>query len=292
MKNRYSGQLPGCSLSRRNLIPPTALLTALVAVWPVLAETRYVNATNPSPASPYTSWATAATNIQDAVDVAQAGETVLVTNGTYATGGRAIHGLMTNRVAVDKPLVLCSVNGPQFTIIQGRQVPGTTNGNGAIRCVYLTNGASLSGFTLMKGATRSAGDSLNEQGGGGVFCNVRTVVVSNCLVVGNAGASSGGGGLGGTFYNCTFSGNSVSNSGGGTHSSTLYNCVLSSNAARLYGGGAYGCWLWNCALTRNASDSGGGAVNSTLNNCVLTTNSAATEGGGPAVAPSRTTPAR
>jgi hypothetical protein len=40
------------------------------------AATRYVNINSPAPLPPYTSWETAANNIQDAVDVAAAGDLV------------------------------------------------------------------------------------------------------------------------------------------------------------------------------------------------------------------------
>ncbi len=70
--------------------------------------------------------------------------------------------LLGNRVAVDKLVTLRSVNGPQFTVIQGYQVPGVTNGDGAIRCVYLANGASLSSFTLANGSRTET--SISSQG--------------------------------------------------------------------------------------------------------------------------------
>jgi len=148
---------------RVNLLFSATFLTLGGRVFPA---TQYVDWKNPAPVAPYTTWATAATNIQDAVDVAQAGDTVLVTNGVYATGARAVYGLMTNRVAVTKALRLESVNGPEVTVIRGYQVPATTNGNGAVRCVYLSDGAVLSGFTMTHGATLARACPKNAHFGG------------------------------------------------------------------------------------------------------------------------------
>ena len=72
---------------------------------------RYVNLANTNPAPPYTEWDGAATNIQDAIDMADAGDEIVVTNGVYQTVGDAV-----NVVAVANPLVVRSVNGPEVTV--------------------------------------------------------------------------------------------------------------------------------------------------------------------------------
>ena len=191
------------------------------------AATRFVNINNPTPTSPYTDWSTAATNIQDAINVALAGETVLVTNGLYNTRARAVYG-MSNRVAVTKPVTVMSVNGPTVTQIVGYRMPTTTNGPAAVRCAYLTNGAVLSGFTLTNGATQSFGDTSTNRSGGGVWCEGVSGVVSNCVITGNSANAYGGGARSGTLNNCTVVSNSAS-SGGGAYKSTLNNCPVTGN---------------------------------------------------------------
>src|SRR6266576_5689926 len=83
--------------------------------------THYVNAGSSVPEFPFTSWSTAAHTIQEAIDAASAGDDILVTNGVYATGGKAASGALTNRVALDKPVFVHSVNGAQVTFIEGYQ---------------------------------------------------------------------------------------------------------------------------------------------------------------------------
>jgi Bacterial TSP3 repeat/PKD domain len=212
----------------------------------------YVSATSTNPVPPYTSWADAAMNIQDAASISAPGGLVLVTNGVYASGGRAVYGSLMNRLAVTQAIAVQSVNGPGVTTIQGYQVPGTTLGDSAVRCVYLTNGATLAGFTLTNGATRSTGFG-QEQEGGGVFCDGADAVVSNCVVIGNT-AYSGGGALAGIFDNCLLVQNSAIAVGGGAYGCTLNNCTLTENSCPNCGAGARECTLDNCISYYNLGD--------------------------------------
>jgi len=190
---------------KSGLLPLAIALLALPAL-NAAADTHYVDLNSPSPTPPYPNWPTAATNLQDAVDAAEAGDTVLVTNGVYATGGRELHQGLTNRVLVNKSVKVVSVNGSDHTSILGYQLPGITNGNGAIRCVYLTNGAALAGFTLSNGAT-----IVNLVGGPGIvggaaYCESKSIILSNCVIRGNAGNSHAI--YRGTLINCLLADNS------------------------------------------------------------------------------------
>ena len=227
---------------------------------------HFVKAFNIAPVSPFTNWLTAAANIQDAVDASVAGDLVLVTNGLYALGGRDVFG--SNRVAVTSAITVQSVNGPAATLIKG-----LTNGLN-VRCVFLTNGATLAGFTLTNG---SSGGSA----GGVLTVSLNNSTISNCWIIGNS-APSGGGGSGGSFYNCTITGNYGYNGGGGVANGTLYNCLVSSNSAG-NGGGCNSGTAYNCRFIGNTAGNGGGGYNGSFQNCLFTGNVAnGTFGGGAA----------
>ncbi|MDD4870135.1 MAG: leucine-rich repeat domain-containing protein [Kiritimatiellae bacterium] len=255
----------------------------LLFVSPVIlhADIHYVSpfgANNP----PYTNWADAATAIQSAIDVAASNDTILVTNGVYETGGKAVQGTMTNRVVLTNAVRVLSVNGPEVTIIKGLWHPVTTNGDGAIRCVYVGTNCILAGFTLTNGATRAIEDMGYEAEvcGGGAFGAVGSMV-SNCIFSCNSAITGGGAGTSGSIYNCLFLGNHAKRNAGGAFGGVFYNCIFSDNSSSSNTGAVAWNTLYNCILKNNfAYYSGGGAGLSKLHNCTIIGNSVAEYGGG------------
>jgi hypothetical protein len=281
------------------------------------ATTRYVSLASTNPVPPYAGWSTAAINIQDAIDASTNGELILVTNGVYQTGGRAANGLdVTNRITVTKHITVQSVNGPELTIIQGYQVPGALTGTNAVRCAYLTNGATIIGFTFTNGATGTG----NYAEGGGVFCGSASDIVSNCVLVGNyvgtsrsSYSSYAGGAFSGTLFNCVIASNQAGG-GSGAGQSILHNCLITRNADgdAVHGctltdctivsneagagystlsncvvignndSGVWECTVWNSKLVYNQSQDGGGSIRSKLVNCLLISNTVSVFGGGDA----------
>ena len=269
-------------------------------------------------------WTNAKATIQAAIDDAWEGATrVLVSNGVYDTGGRAGSELPTNRVLLDKPLVLESVNGPDVTFIVGQ--PSTNTGGygyDAIRCLGATTGSLISGFTFIDGYTTT------NASGGGIWSSSLFLLVSNCVFrnnhaymdaggagnvglvdcifidnsadTGNGGgacncvasncefignqAANGGGMRAGSAVNCAFESNAVVQNGGGMNGGSVENCVFVGNIAITYGGATAECDVSNCLLTCNYADHGGGAYRGTVRNSLIVSNVANWNGGGACLA--------
>lgn len=252
---------------------------------PPLGPVHYVSLTSSNPVHPYLSWATAATNIQDALDAARDGDTVIVGDGAYDSGGRAAGNGLTNRIAITNAVIVRSLNGPASTFIVG-QGP---RGDNAIRCAYVGMGALLTGFTLTNGYTRDSFRFPDDPAdGGGVFCE-DGAVVSNCVITGNS-AMDGGGALlkdGASLWDCTIVGNVSSRprSGGGgvyAYSSGIVARSLIRGNTATRGGGILGGRVINSVIDRNSTSggSGGGAFGSEMDNCTIVGNSTPWTGGG------------
>jgi PKD repeat protein len=258
------------------------------------ARTLLVWRDNPNtPVPPYDGgWAGAATNIQDAVDAAVDGDTVLVTNGLYNIGGRVAPGDTTlkTRVIVTNAVTVVSANGPEATVIAGQ--PHSTGGLGdtAVRGVYLQTNSVLSGFTVTNGFTRSSSSATTPSYvGGGIRCEGTGAQVTNCIIIGNQAAMRGGGVYQGTVSDCRIITNVVVSSsssagGGGVYGAAVRASLIEKNrtaGSSTDGGGTYACTLDRCTLrSNNAGRHGGGAYNSTLVSCTVESNSATQEGGG------------
>ncbi len=212
------------------------------------------------------SWATAKQTIQAAVDATTNGCIVLVTNGVYATGGRTVGSWeLTNRVAIDRPIIVQSVNGPEVTTIQG----AGPMGDAAVRCAYVGSNAVLSGFTLTNGATKvySLGNELDASGAG-LWCEP-SAIIQRCLIVNNQASLGAGGCLYGKLHDCLFVGNTAGSWGGGAYESVLYNCTLTGNGA-YDGGGVFRATALNSIIWGNTATNGENYFQGSISNSCTT----------------------
>jgi len=188
--------------------------------------------------------------IQNAINAALDGNTVLVNSGIY----------VENIDFLGKSIIVQSINGPGNTIIDG-------NKTGSV--VTFKSGESknsvLSGFTIRNGLANY---------GGGIYCGSlsSSPVIANCIIGSNT-ANNGGGGI---YCN--------KNS-----SPTITDCIIGSNIANYNSGGGIYCVvsspaITNCYITNNMSRYGGGIECSQsspiINNCVINSNKADDYGGG------------
>jgi hypothetical protein len=257
---------------RINLLP-LAFVSTFCCALPADGATHYVdlNSTNATP--PFTDWATAATNIQNAVDAAAPGDLVLVTNGVYGTG------VSTNgwvRVLVTNALTLQSVNGPAVTAIDGSNTVG---------CVELTDGAVLSGFTIRRGYVYGAGAGVNCASTN--YLGEPSALVANCLVISNVSYVDVAGVAFAIVSNSILAENFSYNGSGAAVACTLYNSVITSNTAGASGRQAAGCFsstLSNCLVFGNITRGNGvgGVSYSELDNCLVVSNSSYSGIGGAA----------
>src|SRR5712672_3386983 len=119
--------------SRRKIYSLTLVASAVTIALQSSAATHYVSQTSPSPTPPYLSPQTAAHHIQDAVDVATEGDTVLVAPGDYA---------VTNQINVTNAVRLQSTGGASQTFLTGQ----------GSWCLAISNALSAAdGFTLRPG---------------------------------------------------------------------------------------------------------------------------------------------
>ncbi len=227
----------------------------IAAAMQSFAETRYVSL-NGGNVSPFTNWTDAATTIQSALSVSATGDVVVVTNGLYYS--------VSELIVVAQGIEIRSVNGPEFTFVQGGIDRGCGSRNDHIGLIIRQNG-TVRGFTIQKSVRGvDMSDGLLDQcivkendtrsgdacGGGNPAAgvNLNRGTVQNCLIIKNhAGSSLYGTTLGhgagivmatGTIINCTIAGNSSTRGvrgsvpqGGGLYASagTVINTIIVSN---------------------------------------------------------------
>ena len=162
----------------------------------------------------------------------------MVQDNPYLTSGTLNKSdvVIPSRVVVQTNVTLVAEGAVDETVIQGTADPETVGaygvGLGAVRCVYLNDGATVRGFTIRGGRTDGVDEQDDNNRGGGVLGRtVNKVFVEECIIT-NCVSHRGGGGYAAVFSRCRFLGNRATGNSPVGRYVTLYGCYAADNVAR------------------------------------------------------------
>jgi parallel beta-helix repeat protein len=221
-------------------------------------------------------------SIQEAIDIADYGNIIVVQEGTYTGFGNRDIDFKGLTITIRSP----NPNNPSVvasTIIdcQGSELEPH-------RGFYFHNNEGTN--SILDGLTITGGyvtGNWPQDSGGGIACYDASPTIKNCVITGNTAVHNGGGvyNYHGSqkITNCKFIRNSAGWSGGGVHngpsSPKVANCLFIENSASSNGGGISSTsgsnpTLTNCTFGGNFASQRGSAIfgyncNSILTNCIL-----------------------
>ena len=236
--------------------------------------------------------------IQEGIDAATAGETVLLADGTYTgTGNRDLNfsgkAITVQSASNDREAVIinCNASGRGFLFNHGE-------GSGSVlRSITITggkindDGAGIyiyySSPTITDCTITNCSNYIYLMDGAGIsIYGNSTTTIQNCTISNNH--ADGGGGISvyttntARIINSIISGNRAETLGGGIYQNgtlEMTNCLIVGNDAPCFGGGlssSGNAVLTNCTIARNTGDDSSGMYwnqnNISLINCIIAYN--------------------
>jgi parallel beta-helix repeat protein len=201
------------------------MISRLLAVIPLILTPALAHGTTLHVPSEYP-------RIQDGLDAASPGDTVLVEPGTY-TGTRN-----RNLDFQGKNLVLLSSDGPERTTIDCQSLA---------RAVYFHLGESHA--AVFRGFTIKRGHTMGTDAGGGIRCSESSPTIADCIITDcESPLPYGAGGIAcrrssARILDCEIRNNDTGNDGGGIY------CYEESNTE-----------IINCTITGNNADDAAGGI--------------------------------